>query len=77
MIVPQFKRPEQAKPINFTATFIIERGKKPVFFMEIKPPTHLHRPSSRRYMDNQMWERDEDFISDGLAINTIYVLQST
>ena len=31
MIVPQFKRPEQAKSIDFTTIFIIERGKKSVF----------------------------------------------
>ena len=72
MIVPQFIRPEQAKSIDFTTIFIIERGKKPVFFIEIKPSMHLHRPSSRRYADNQMRERAEDPTSDGLAINTIY-----
>ena len=72
MIVPQFKRPEKAKSIDFTTVFIIERGKKPVFFMEIKPAGHLHQPSSRRYADNQVRERADDFIADGLGIKTVY-----
>ena len=72
MIIPQFKRPQQAKSIDFTTVFIIERGKKPVFFMEIEPAGHLHQPSSRRYADNQVRERADDFIADGLGIKTVY-----
>ncbi|KAF8804186.1 hypothetical protein BYT27DRAFT_7108114, partial [Phlegmacium glaucopus] len=47
--------------INFAITYVIEplnvNLESPVFFIEIKPPTHLSSIAARKDAENQVWNR--------------------
>ncbi|KAF8515596.1 hypothetical protein BDD12DRAFT_811098 [Trichophaea hybrida] len=71
MVVPQYKRPEQSKSVDFTTVFLVRHQKHPVFFVEIKPAGHIHNVSPRASADKQMRERFED-LGDRVEIPILY-----
>jgi len=71
MIVPQFKRPRYPQYIDFSTIFIVQREKRPVFFIEIKPSGHIRKVSERISADQQMRERFDAFF-DEVNIKTLY-----
>ena len=71
MIVPQYKRPEHSKAVDFTTIFIVRHNSHPIFFVEIKALGHLQRVSDRQAADNQMRERFEKLF-DEVKISNLY-----
>ncbi|KAI5809602.1 hypothetical protein DFH27DRAFT_152922 [Peziza echinospora] len=41
MVVPQFKRPEQSKAVDFTTIFVVRHDEHPAFFVEVKASNHI------------------------------------
>lgn len=74
MVSPQYTRPEQSKSGAFNASFLVHHHHrdKPVFFMEIKPSSHLRKPFLRRFADSQMRERAAGLVGDGLGLPVVY-----
>ena len=68
MIVPQYKR-QYPEDIDFTTIFIVQYQKHPIFFIEIKPASHIktNRPAADKEMREQF-----DALTDDLAIPTLY-----
>jgi len=71
IVVPQYKRPQQCRSVDFTTIFIVSRNEHPVFFMEIKPSNHIQQISTRKDADKQMRE-EIGTIFDGVNIDTLY-----
>jgi len=71
MVVPQYKRPEQLKSVDFTTIFLVRHNAHPVFFIEVKSSSGLHGVSSRKNADLQMRERFDNLFED-VAIGTLY-----
>jgi len=70
-VIPQYKRPQQSRSVDFTTIFIVSRDEHPVFFMEIKPSSHIEWISTRADADKQMRERIKT-IFDSVKIDTLY-----
>jgi len=71
MIVPQYKRREDSKSINFEAIFTVMHHEHPVFFVEVKPSGHIDNMSPRRSADKQMRNRFVDF-ADRVEVPILY-----
>jgi len=71
MLVPQYKRPEQSKAVDFTTIFIVRHKCHPCFFLEIKALGHLEKPSDRQAADDQMRERYGKLF-DEVEISALY-----
>ncbi|KAF8472852.1 hypothetical protein BDZ91DRAFT_780550 [Kalaharituber pfeilii] len=56
MVVPQYKRSEQAKQVDFTTIFLVSHREHPVLFLEIKVSGHIRHLATRRDADKQMRE---------------------
>lgn len=74
-IVPQYKRPEQSKSVDFTTIFIVRHEKHPVLFVEIKCSNHILQKSTRQAADQQMREQFTDLF-DNVEIETLYGLSA-
>lgn len=74
-IVPQYKRPEQSKSVDFTTIFIVRHEKHPVLFVEIKCSNHILQMSTRQAADQQMRERFTDLF-DNVEIEKFYGLSA-
>ena len=57
LVSPQYKRPPAGWSIDFTTVFVVQRQRHPVFFLEIKPPSHLKHIAERGAADAQMRDR--------------------
>ncbi|KAF8312893.1 uncharacterized protein EI90DRAFT_3137008 [Cantharellus anzutake] len=71
MVVPQYKRPRFPQFVDFTTIFIVQHNKHPVFFIEIKPSSHVDTIANRAAADDQMRERFESF-AEQVSIDTLY-----
>lgn len=56
-VVPQYRQPRKRDTIDFTTVFLVARHKIPVFFVEIKPASHLQNLGTRASADEQMRDR--------------------
>ena len=74
-IAPQYKGPVFPGSIDFTTIYIVQRQKHPVFFIDIKPQTHLKHDRTRAAADKQMRERYTR-LKDDLAIDKLYGLSA-
>jgi hypothetical protein len=56
MVVPQYQRPTMGQSIDFTTVFVVESAntQTPIFYLEIKPPSHINDLSKREQADTQM-----------------------
>ncbi|RDB17621.1 hypothetical protein Hypma_001064 [Hypsizygus marmoreus] len=73
MIVPPHKHPghPHAGVDDFPTSFIVRRDEHPVFFVEIKPSSHLDTITTRNAADREMRERFEA-LSTRVKIPTLY-----
>ena len=71
MIVPQYKRREDSKSIDFEAIFIVSHHEHPIFFVEVKPSGHTSNILPRRSADKQMRKRFLDLL-DCLEVPILY-----
>ncbi|KAF8417044.1 hypothetical protein EV426DRAFT_624678 [Tirmania nivea] len=71
VVVPQYKRPEQSKSVDFTTILVVRHKEHPVFFVEIKASDHIRHMSTRRDADLQMRERFEELFDD-VEVETLY-----
>lgn len=53
-------RPRSAESIDFMITYVVEANDSPIFFIEVKPPTHLPSASARKAAQNQVIDRFGD-----------------
>ena len=53
-VVPQFRQPRNRDTLDFVTVFLVTRQKVPVFFLEIKPASHLNSNASRAAADEHM-----------------------
>jgi len=75
MVVPQLKRSEQSKAVDFTAdftaVFVVLYAEHPIFFLEVKGTNKLFQMSTRQAADQQMREQFYNLFDD-LQINVLY-----
>jgi hypothetical protein len=56
-ICPQYPVPARSNHTDFAITFVVERNRAAIFFLEIKPPEFFNSLSARADADNQMRRR--------------------
>ena len=66
MIVPQYQRPAMGRSIDFTTIFVVKSANTPtpIFYLEIKPPSHINDLSKREQADLQMRDCIRDLITE-------------
>jgi hypothetical protein len=70
-VSPQYKGPAHPGSIDFTAIYIVNLNKHPVFFVEIKPRGQLEDIATRGAADDQMRDISRRLIG-GLAIPRLF-----
>ncbi|KAF8429911.1 hypothetical protein BGX38DRAFT_1232645 [Terfezia claveryi] len=71
MIVPQYKRPEESKSVDFATTFLVSHNEHPIFFLEVKASDHINHISTRGDADKQMRERFKK-VFDEVKVDILY-----
>ena len=68
-IVPRYHRPLTAfnEGLDFVTLYVIQLQRRPVFFIEIKPPASLNLLSKREEADIQMRHRYADMIDTAIV----------
>lgn len=74
MVVPRYQRPTIGQSIDFTTIFIVEstNTRTPIFYVEIKPPSHLNELSRREQADIQMRDRVRELTTELRIPNKLY-----
>ena len=54
---PQHKEPNRKEEVDMTIVYLVEKSRRVVFFVEIKPAEHYNRTSDRALADAQMRQR--------------------
>jgi len=71
-VIPQFKGSIIPGSIDFSTIFIVRKRKCPVFFIGIKPFTHLDTLSTREKADTQMRQTFFSLVNRNLVIPKLY-----
>jgi hypothetical protein len=68
LVSPQHIEPDDRDAIDMAVLYMVERHRKVVFFLEIKPATHIMHMSTRAMADTQMRRRYKKLFEDSIPI---------